>query len=296
MTPNEIVAANLRRMREKGLKLSREAFAKKVGWSPSRLQDLEHARDRQPGITPDELFALCAHLPITLFDLFLPPPDVENVDMPEAMAPTAAVDIVVPSMGRSHYGQLLFGIPSRYLEPDSRPRFLKSLAAEGVREAILMQHPSVVQVLDPLRQDHREILRELTAALIAEGVVSLQNEDGDAVVVDPALVRMSVAEARELEVKARQLVAKALDLKIQQVERRIVDGELPEPPSPDDAQEPPSPDDAQEVWAAYVRGDEGSQEPPSPSQEVWAAHVRGDEGPLNELAAAWLAQIEQGED
>jgi transcriptional regulator with XRE-family HTH domain len=266
VTPTEIVAKYLKRIRtEWGL--SRRAFAEKIGWTEHKLLDLEHGRDRRRVPSPDELFALCAHSQITLVDLFLPPPGIEQIELPlDAMNPTTPLDSFNPVLDRSTYAQMLFGIPSQYLEPDALPGFRKSLADESVKQAILTQHPSVVQILAPLRQRHREILRDLTAALIAEGEVSLQSDAGETVVVDPTQVHMSVDEARAEEAEARQLVAGALNQELRLLERRIDSGELPKPPQP--------------------------KEP----QKVWGAYVRGHKEPLDQLAAEWLAQIEQEDD
>lgn len=277
MTPNEIVAANLERIRtETGL--SRKALAEQLGWTEHRIVDLEHGRERRPSPKPDELFALCNRLPVTLFDLFLPPPGIEDVDLPlDSMDPQTVGEVQQPTMDRGEYGQMLFAIPARSLEPDNLRGLWDTLASDNVRRAILAQHPKVVELLEPIGREQRDLTREMFAALAAGGLLGIIGDDGEliesanavAIVEDVYGSRsappMGVEEAREEERRLRHLFHETTDYGVDQVERQIRNGLLPEPRLPEDP------------------------------AEVWTEHVRGDHEQFDALVSEWLEQINEQE-
>lgn len=250
MTPSEVVAANITRLREQsdrwgGRELSQAALARRCGWSPNKIGDLEHRRDRKRATTPDELFVLCRALEVQLFDLLLPPPGVGAIDDPEPVGP------VSPSIEGRDYVWFLFGMSPEQASPDERWRRWGSGASSEVRRQILAMHPSVDAragwLIDEWFRHYRVLLRALVKA--GHHTITLQSNDGalERLSSDDALeyldatdplerdqAPMTLTSAWKEEKRLAELVEKTIDAAVALLEREIASSPgLPDPPEID---------------------------------------------------------------
>lgn len=241
MTPNGVVAANIQRLR-KELGLSRKALADHIGWSEHKILDLEHGRDRRPGITPDELYVLGVALEATVFELLIPEAGIDQVDLPTDLVPQYA-ELAIPSVTASQYVESLFGMSAKLLTPERLDRMIDRLAYGQVRRGILAQHPLARQFIDPWMEAYGQHWGFLYHAIISSrdlgwtGDVTQAEAAEQVREVYSISVPMELEDARAEEAKLRRLLDEATDHGVLEVERLIAAGVLPEPPKPDDPHE-----------------------------------------------------------
>ena len=147
MTPNEIVAANIVRLRRdtdrwNGQELTRTKLAHACGWSDSKLLDIEHGRDRRPGATPDELYVLARALEVTIYDLLVPPPGVEFV---ESDGPDGAAPYTVWSVDK--YTWTIFGMPRDMFDTSALSTLRDTALSATLRRRVLAYHPGILLAL-----------------------------------------------------------------------------------------------------------------------------------------------------
>lgn len=143
MELNEVVAANVRRVREeRGLSVAELAELLAVG--KHRVYDYERPRkgEKQREFTLWDLFSLCVVLETTLFELLLPPEGVEvdGVSSEDWMVRGARaaglhetaedLDSVAHRGDRRNIGRILFGVDGSKLDSTA----LETLVAMGRKE------------------------------------------------------------------------------------------------------------------------------------------------------------------
>jgi len=140
---SSVVAENVRRLRtENGW--SRKRLAERLGWSESKVVDLEHGReDRERPASVDDIGRLCLAFQCSVFDLLLPLPDS-----------------VEREVERREIVERIFRMPPEALAPD---QITRSFDAYKDR-VILRGHPDVIAAGAPLADLVENRLEEWRAA------------------------------------------------------------------------------------------------------------------------------------
>ena len=137
LTLAEIVARNVRDVRKKKRRLSVHQLAGKLGVGEHIVRDMERPRkgQSQREFTWSELVALCGALDTNLFELVLPPEDVEVADarkflLTDTDSPDVAVYHPNAQIGRDGLGWRVFGVPGNSLTPEVLKQMASNLSDE----------------------------------------------------------------------------------------------------------------------------------------------------------------------
>lgn len=157
LTVDEIVAVNLRALREKA-GLTREQLARRVdkkatdSWTKWRILDLEGGRDRARKVLWSDLILLSRALKVTIFELVLPPDD--------RFAVFEVVPGVFPVQVPRHvFAKWFFGIPGEYLNEASIKNMVDAARRTRSERNELERDPRVIEAI----ADHRSIFDEAIA-------------------------------------------------------------------------------------------------------------------------------------
>ena len=114
-TPDEVIANNITRIRDKKKDWTQTELAKRLGVSKHVVLDYEGGRKgrRQRPFRWSELIELCYLLDVTLYELVLPADRDTRIDVSEseALGELPAIEVSLGSPGSKDLGLRLFGVP-----------------------------------------------------------------------------------------------------------------------------------------------------------------------------------------